>query len=917
MTANVCAIVLSHDQPQFLERVLTNLKNQTVKPARVLIVETSTNPSNSNHGFEVLRLDSKTKFASAIEAAVEHTSAEGFLWILHDDSAPDPKALENLVREVELSPSLAIVGPKQVDWDNPKIIRQLGLTLTRTGKLFSRVRGEFDQGQHDNSEDVMAVGTAGALVSLEVYRSLGGFDSNAPVYAADVDFSIRARLQGARVAVAPNAKVSHKMLSMQAARPLRWLGTKPATAIRQAELHLALSYANPALFILRWLLLLPTAVINSILLALRSKSYVIPAELSASLLVFLNLGKVLSSRTKIQQTTSMKLSTLAGLRASSQEVRNDNKKAKDEETSKRLLASHAMGETEQLQVTPNSGLVASGAIWWMLGLLAINLPWVPTNIAISGAGVVPLSSNWFDIFSQAGASTHSIGLGFVGAADPWVWALSLLSAPLFFSPTLAVTIFMFLAIPISFAGVFKLSELVSTRNIVRIVASASYALWPALTGALSQAKFSQVLAIALLPWLLYSLGRVARIGFKDSTRFPRAHVGIAAILLAMIAASSPILGLVLLVMVVTTALLRPSKFLPLLFSTALTVAWFLPLVIERASSGAWLSLLMDPGVSVPDSLEANWTLPFIGFGFDSLNFGLFISVPVLVFAVVAILAPKLRETLPLWAIAASALVTSWVIVGTQFDLGNGSSIGIDVSALLGLFGLALVLLLAHVADASAVLRITALASVALFGLLPASFQLVTNPPEVTYSDGRIVPSIIQADVSSGSFWRTLQLQSNSEGELVASVFTGEGVKLNQISSGYKISNTTNPAVNPDYQELGQLVANLASANGAEILASLEKFGIGYILVDPIDRNLQLALDATRELESIGVTDFGQLWKVTDVAAGTQGNSFDLGPIKLGQIAVLILFVWFAIPAQRRKTRKTKDSEIFFDSEEAN
>jgi hypothetical protein len=613
----------------------------------------------------------------------------------------------------------------------------------------------------------------------------------------------------------------------------------------------------------------------------------------------------------------MKLSTLAGLRASSQEVRNDNKKAKDEETSKRLLASHAMGETEQLQVTPNSGLVASGAIWWILGLLAINLPWVPTNIAISGAGVVPLSSNWLDIFSQAGASTHSIGLGFVGAADPWVWALSLLSAPLFFSPTLAITIFMFLAIPISFAGVFKLSELVSTRNIVRIVASASYALWPALTGSLSQAKFSQVLAIALLPWLLYSLGRVARIGFKDSTRFPRTHVGIAAILLAMIAASSPILGLVLLVMVVTTALLRPSKFLPLLFSTALTVAWFLPLVIERASSGAWLSLLMDPGVSVPDSLEANWTLPFIGFGFDSLNFGLFISVPVLVFAVVAILAPKLRETLPLWAIAASALVTSWVIVGTQFDLGNGSSIGIDVSALLGLFGLALVLLLAHVADASAVLRITALASVALFGLLPASFQLVTNPPEVTYSDGRIVPSIIQADVSSGSFWRTLQLQSNSEGELVASVFTGEGVKLNQISSGYKISKTTNPAVNPDYQELGQLVANLASANGAEILASLEKFGIGYILVDPIDRNLQLALDATRELESIGVTDFGQLWKVTDVAAGTQGNSFDLGPIKLGQIAVLVLFVWFAIPAQRRKTRKTKDSEIFFDSEEAN
>jgi hypothetical protein len=265
----------------------------------------------------------------------------------------------------------------------------------------------------------------------------------------------------------------------------------------------------------------------------------------------------------------------------------------------------------------------------------------------------------------------------------------------------------------------------------------------------------------------------------------------------------------------------------------------------------------------------------------------------------------------------AALATSWVIVGTQFDLGNGSSLGIDVSALLGLYGLALVLLLAHVADASLVLRITALASVALFGLVPAAFQLVTNPPAVTYSDGRIVPSIIQADVSSGSYWRTLQLESNSEGGLVASVFTGEGVKLNQISSGYKISNTTSPAVNPDYQELGQLVANLASANGAQILPSLEKFGIGYILANPIDRNLQLALDSTRELESIGVTDFGQLWKVTSVTASTQDLPFDLGLIKLGQIAVLVLFAWFAIPAQRRKKRKTKDSEIFIDSEETN
>jgi hypothetical protein len=328
-------------------------------------------------------------------------------------------------------------------------------------------------------------------------------------------------------------------------------------------------------------------------------------------------------------------------------------------------------------------------------------------------------------------------------------------------------------------------------------------------------------------------------------------------------------------------------------------------------------LLLDPGLSVPDSLEANWKLVFFGFGFDALSAGLLITVPMLVFALVALLAPKLRNTLPLWGIALLALGASWVVVGIDFDLGNGSTIGIDVTGLLGLFGLALALLLAHVADTSFVLRVSSLATVALVGLIPAAFQMVTVTPDLTYSDGQIVPSIIQADVSTGSYWRTLQLEASSEGGLVAEVFSGAGIKLNHISSGYKISNSTNPQVNPDYQELGQLVANLASANGAEIYPTLEKFGIGYILVDPVDRDLQLALDSTRELESIGLTDFGQLWKVEDIPAGIQAKPFDLGFVKLGQLAVLALFAWFAIPTRARKRRKNKDSEIFFDSEEAN
>jgi hypothetical protein len=195
--------------------------------------------------------------------------------------------------------------------------------------------------------------------------------------------------------------------------------------------------------------------------------------------------------------------------------------------------------------------------------------------------------------------------------------------------------------------------------------------------------------------------------------------------------------------------------------------------------------------------------------------------------------------------------------------------------------------------------------------------LAINPPAISYSDDRVVPSIIQADVSGGVFWRTLHLESQPETGLVAQVFSGDGVHLEEISTGYKVSGSSERFLSPDYQELGILVANLASANGAEIFSSLEKFGIGYVLLSPENRELQLALDSTTELESIGVTDFGMLWKVSGITPQQPQPGVDLGLFKLGQLAVLGFFLLLAIPSRSIKKTNTKDSEIFVDGEENN
>jgi hypothetical protein len=71
MTTNVHAVVLSHDQPETIQRVLDQLSKQTVAPNSVHIVDTSKHSTISAQGFELIKLPPKTNFAQAIDAAVQ------------------------------------------------------------------------------------------------------------------------------------------------------------------------------------------------------------------------------------------------------------------------------------------------------------------------------------------------------------------------------------------------------------------------------------------------------------------------------------------------------------------------------------------------------------------------------------------------------------------------------------------------------------------------------------------------------------------------------------------------------------------------------------------------------------------------------------------------------------------------------
>ena len=101
MNAFVTAVVVSHDADEFFAITAKKLAAQTRLPDRTLVVDTSVNPENAPIkeisealGFEYLKLPASTSLQSAIDAATQNIEAHNqWLWLLHDDSAPDADAL--------------------------------------------------------------------------------------------------------------------------------------------------------------------------------------------------------------------------------------------------------------------------------------------------------------------------------------------------------------------------------------------------------------------------------------------------------------------------------------------------------------------------------------------------------------------------------------------------------------------------------------------------------------------------------------------------------------------------------------------------------------------------------------------------------------------------------------------------------
>jgi hypothetical protein len=142
------------------------------------------------------------------DASIPDSSMPDALWVLTGRTCPEPEALTILIAALFGTRDGALAAPKLMDWDRPGRLQRFGIQSTRAGRLRLRPRaGEPDQQQYDDRLDALAAPVPGALVRVDAFRDLGGFDKSFDGLGADLDLGWRAHRSGRHIVLAPRARV--------------------------------------------------------------------------------------------------------------------------------------------------------------------------------------------------------------------------------------------------------------------------------------------------------------------------------------------------------------------------------------------------------------------------------------------------------------------------------------------------------------------------------------------------------------------------------------------------------------------------------------------------------------------------------------------------------------------------------------
>ena len=959
----VTALLVSHDGARWLPAVLAGLSAQTRPVDRVVAVDTTSRDGS----VDLLRtalgddavhvLPGSTSYPDAVREGLDRApaapsdpssgSGDEWVWLLHDDSNPAPDALAELLAAAERDPGAAVLGPKLREWPSLRRLLEVGLTITGTGHRETGLeRGEYDQGQHDEVREVLAVNTAGMLVRRRVLDELGGLDRELAVFGNDIDFGWRAAQAGHRTLVVPQAVVFHAEAAHRGLRRTPLTGRHTHYQERRAALLTVLANV-PARALPRQYVRLFLGSLLRVLgfLAVRSVGEALD-ELAAVLSVHGRPGQVRAARRAraarrtgepadvrhllappwlpYRHGLDLVTDLVAAATSQAQDVAERRRAARLADAPPTRESRRSEAEDDEDAFLTDTGLVARfvtnpvAVVMVLAAVLAVVAARAALG-SVTGGALSPVPAGAGDWWALHVATWHPIGTGTAVPAPAYVLPFALAASVLLGSTGAVVSGLMLLAVPFGAWGAWRLlrvvGHLVDPFGLPRwllVWGALSYALVPATSGAWGEGRFGTVAVAALLPWVAH-----AALGFADPDRDRRWRAAWrTALLLALGAAFVP--GFWLFALLATAIVLgvaaviaprllrdRDSWAPPVVAVVAtpvLLAPWFVPLLTTGSAAG----LLLEAGRLTVDQV----TFPGLLSGrLNDLGAPWWLGAVLGALAVVALVPRRTRvPVLACWLVALAAALAAAVLARVTLDLPATTTrpgLGLFVVILQGAAVVAVVI------GADAYLRRLAEHHPwwqrGLAGILAVTAAVVpiggmgwwlTGPDDVLVrEDEQVVPAYMEQSSLVGPEHGVLVLSGGVEDGISYRIRRGDGTTLGEDEILTLADEDT---------DLTADVRSLVSAPTPTVVADLGSRGIEYVvLAAPADGRVSARLDATAGLDQASAEDrAARAWRVDrpldPAAVAGPGRSWWRVLLLVLQGAALVVALVLAAPTVRRR-----------------
>ncbi|MGW6475623.1 glycosyltransferase [Streptomyces nigra] len=844
-----------------------------------------------------------------------HGEPVQWLWLLHDDSAPEPDALAQLLRVVENEHELgrgddiAVVGPKLRGWYDRRALLEVGVTIANSGRRWTGLdRREQDQGQHDHVRPVLSVSTAGMLVRRDVFEELGGFDRHLPLMRDDVDLCWRATAAGHRVLIAPEAVVRHAEAASRERRAVDCVGRTAASPHKVDKAGAVYTLlVNTRSAALPWVLL--RLVVGTVLRTLAYLVGKVPGqaldEIRGLMGTLLRPERIIAGRRRrgapvidkgelralfpppgatVRATVEQAASSLVG--------RSDPEVASGAGRHGSAIESGPGGDDADFleieQFARLKRVARKPAPVLFLVLLLVSLIACRELLgggALAGGALLPAPADVGELWSHYVDAWHPVGAGGTASAPPYLAIVATLASLLLGSTGLAVTVLLVGSVPLAGLSAYFASRPLVESRLLRAWAAVVYAFLPAATGALAGGRIGTAVLAVLLP--LIARAGIAASGLSNAsgTRGSWRATWAYALLLTVTTAFTPIVWPIALVLGIALLALRRTditayglRFLAQLGVPLLVLApWSLTLL----PFGFFQEAGLDYGASAASALDLLNASPGGPGTVDGL---------MLVGIVLAALAALLRSERQLgirtaWAVALLGLVFA-VLSNRSAWAGPATlvyGLALLAAALLGADGAR-----ARVAEQSfgwrqPVAALVAFAAAAGPFLLAAGWMIRGADGPVERRDPVQVPAFVAEESRTSDQARTLVLDSDSPARVGYVLVRGSGARLGDAELALADGENT---------RLDKIVANLVAGSGADQADQLGSFAVRYVLVRKgAPREVARVLDATPGLSRLSEQKGSALWRIdrevsrAAIVAGSGAASAAPQPVAAGPVDI--------------------------------